>query len=618
MTNEATILKRWEDEALGHGEFAALGPLLGRRVELFVKDREKWVSGYISRQGKHPSTARGFDGVEGVGWQIMIDFDVEGRNRRSTQWTSRVRGVTNVRFVGHETVFAPGDNPGGKHPEGVMSHLQAEHQRQLEKAAAEQAAVRALSQADPWGSPARLGGGGELDDSGFPDEMAEFAELEGPRHLGETHSSVLPAYAGEETERIKQAFAAGNYHSLRKLPDALRASSVLDSSSAQINSNLSSGEQGPVPSHASLKQHGLFHAFEYLPSQFSLAADLAKAERLASRHKMAAISGGNSYGLEVAPLVGGHKSASSRSKYEAAFPAKEGDSSFGNPAKDAVYPYMSDPYEAAKDSRLRAKLAHEAKALHGPLVPTGAGVGGQRPIGGGGLSQVPTQKLLPEIVKGLHALLVADWGSSNFNVSASKQGCVCIKFEVRTVDSPRALVGYMNHLATDHPGALNSSRWCAKYQMKRVVQGWGTHCPPPGGAGPSSAGAPGGSSGDDSMGSAVSTVPTGWVAFVLRPPWVKAAPHQAYGALHPESTAFRTSSIAASAPPFAATASQAPSLATRLTNRGLAPEASHPLLLATKPNRQSGLATMSSFGLKGFTPQESESYTSDFGFDFPS
>ena len=86
------------------------------------------------------------------------------------------------------------------------------------------------------------------------------------------------------------------------------------------------------------------------PPTDSLCKDLAKAERLASRHKMAAISGGNSYGLEVAPLVGGHKSASSRSKYEAAFPAKEGGSSFGNPAKDAVYPYMSDPYEAAKAS----------------------------------------------------------------------------------------------------------------------------------------------------------------------------------------------------------------------------------------------------------------------------
>ena len=65
-------------------------------------------------------------------------------------------------------------------------------------------------------------------------------------------------------------------------------------------------------------------------------------------------------------------------------------------------------------------------------------------------SAVATRKLLPDIVKQLHETLKEDWGTSNFSVMVDETDHIIARFELATVDSSMALIGYFNTLATDN------------------------------------------------------------------------------------------------------------------------------------------------------------------------
>lgn len=240
-------------------------------------------------------------------------------------------------------------------------------------------------------------------------------------------SSLLPDYTNNEVDRIREAFKASNFASLEKLPCKIAPEAVAESSQEFLSRNLAQ-PVAPPPTHKSLKQHGLFHTFEYIPSPYSRMAELQAAERAASNVAMAKIAGGvDPFNGEVyyQPFNGhGATSAGARGKHEAAFPRpphlqKEH-------AGESVYPYMANVDADAQDAMIRAKWVREAKVLNDKkpyFVPSGklrTGASAQS-LSGQSLAEGPTRQLLPEVVKSIHACLVEDWPDANFTVTSDPE-----------------------------------------------------------------------------------------------------------------------------------------------------------------------------------------------------
>ena len=80
-----------------------------------------------------------------------------------------------------------------------------------------------------------------------------------------------------------------------------------------------------------------------------------------------------------------------------------------------------------------------------------------------------------------------------------------MRFEGSTVDSLKALLGYMNTMMRDHSQALPGSRWYNRYNLRRVVEDWARQ--------------------DDE----------GYIFFTVRPPWVKISKLNTFLTLRPES-----------------------------------------------------------------------------------
>lgn len=236
-------------------------------------------------------------------------------------------------------------------------------------------------------------------------------------------SSLLPDYANTEADRVRDAFQAANFASLEKLPAKLAPDAVLLASQQWLGRNLAE-PLAPPPAHKSLKQHGLFHAFEYVPSPYGAVAALSSATRAASAAAMAKVAGGvDPFSGEVyyQPFNGhGAVSAGTRGKHEAAFPRPL--NQLKAHPEECVYPYMANVYADAHDATVRAKWAHDAKVLNAnkPFVPSGklrTGAATQA-LGGGSLSEGPTRALLPEVVATVHACLEEEWAEANFTVVA--------------------------------------------------------------------------------------------------------------------------------------------------------------------------------------------------------
>ena len=241
-------------------------------------------------------------------------------------------------------------------------------------------------------------------------------------------SSLLPEYANNEVDRIREAFKASNYASLEKLPFKLAPDAVAATSQEFLSRNLAQPIV-PQPTHKSLKQqHGLFHTFEYIPSPYSRMAELQAAERAASNVAKAKIAGGvDPFNGEVyyQPFNGhGAVSAGARGKYESAFPRPPHLQS--EHAEESVYPYMANVDADAQDAMTRAKWVREAKVLNDKkpyFVPSGklrTGASAQS-LSGHSLAEGPTRRLLPEVVKSIHACLVEDWSDANFIVTSDPE-----------------------------------------------------------------------------------------------------------------------------------------------------------------------------------------------------
>ena len=297
-----------------------------------------------------------------------------------------------------------------------------------------------------------------------------------PHYQLPNFSSVLPEYANAEQDYIAQAFTASNFTRMSKLPNQVVTGGVSRARGVNTEVNRRSND---IASDYGKKPFGkakLFSEFHYMPSRYSLADELSTKVRLESEARR----------LEVGGRDFTCASDTAKLKYEDQF-------------EDRGYrfPYLSDPFEAAQDQAMRAKWIDDSKILHGPFVPAG----GTKPL------EKPSRKLLPDIVKEIHDVMTQDWSDYSFDVLATEDDNVAVRFDLTTVDSEKGLLAYMNVM-------VSSNEVVQKYLLKKVVEDWDTK--------------PG----------------DGYMYFMFRPPWVQSRAVDAYLTLHPEERAFSSSRVA--------------------------------------------------------------------------
>ncbi|TYZ61165.1 hypothetical protein PybrP1_012381 [[Pythium] brassicae (nom. inval.)] len=200
-----------------------------------------------------------------------------------------------------------------------------------------------------------------------------------PNYMRPNFSSILPEYANAEADQIRSAFATGNYASLQKLPGKLVANAVNQARFEQMDENRVAQ---PPRAGKIVTKNGLFNQFEFAPSRFSLADELAQLERLQCEAKRAEISG-----RDFVSCPDGRKA-----KFEDAF----GD-------KDFRYPHLHEPYPDTTGEERHAKWLEDKKILHGAFVPSGM----RPPV------DAVTRKAAPAIIKELHEAFAADWDAAS-------------------------------------------------------------------------------------------------------------------------------------------------------------------------------------------------------------
>ena len=213
--------------------------VVGRKVDVFWPEEEKWFGGTVAERGRRPTSADE-EGEIGVGFLIKYDDGDE-------QWLLRVRGNPLVRFLVPSSLIGLG-LPGS-----------------------------------PLGSP--------LGSPNTPGEEGGVGSQENlkPAFQMDTFSSMLPDYTNVEAEKVKEAFMPMNFHTLSKLPTRIEPQAVLAAKQEALVQNLS-GLQKPAPEHKALTRHGLFQTFEYMPSSYTRQADMARQERLLTEMKMYEVS----------------------------------------------------------------------------------------------------------------------------------------------------------------------------------------------------------------------------------------------------------------------------------------------------------------------------------------
>jgi len=229
-----------------------------------------------------------------------------------------------------------------------------------------------------------------------------------------------------------------------------------------------------------------FSEFEYVSTPFSLADELAKAER--ERSHQAVAQAGHTKAFVMSDT-------SVKLKYEDAY--------MGEANKDYKFNAFistADPYERADDQSLRFKWLQDAQILSGPFRPSGR-VKGQT---GQAASELPSRSTLPSMVAELREAIEQDWAEYPFLVCSTDDEHVVVRFELSTLDAEPGLGAYMNVFA-------RSQHVVSKFQLRKVVEDWNV------------------------------TPGDGHLYFTFRPSWVTSRITDTFFALHPEQRVFADS-----------------------------------------------------------------------------
>jgi len=374
-----------------------------------------------------------------VGRRVEVFWDEEEEWFPGVVVEAQHKGPDRTNVSGYTVKYDDGD-------EGVVETLRGNPR------------VRFLVRAE---GESRLGG---HENSWLTDSVESHGGSQDKQHfLSNTFSSTLPEYSNFDAERIGDAFRPQNFLTLSKLPSTFKPDAVTLRRRACVKENLLQDVK-PKPEHTSLAKLGLFSRFEYVPTKYSREEELQRQERMKNSIKMHAISS-----QTFMPA-----SSDKRLKHE---------DQFNN--KDFSYPYMHSALDT-KDRIHQAHTSAEPSPAYGVFKPTGRSA----------TDSIPTRKLLPDIMKQIHAILVKDWPRANFSVLVDERDYIILRFEISTIDSGKGLSGYMNTITRDHSNALPGSQWYNRYRLKKVLERWGRS--------------------DDS----------GFVYFTFKPPWVFAHPQR--------------------------------------------------------------------------------------------
>lgn len=195
-----------------------------------------------------------------------------------------------------------------------------------------------------------------------PPEAIEPPKPTLPHYALPNFSVVLPDYANNEADVIRSAFNTANFRSIADLPDTVRNGAVNRSRFEKMTANRQSpldgtalapgsetalfGQLRRLPDKTNKPKY--FMEFEYMPSPYSLAEELAKESRV---HNAQLVAG--------AGHAGPFRPADSRARHVHEDVA-------GNFAE-----YVIDPFECASDQVLRQKWLMDADVLAAPFKPAG-------------------------------------------------------------------------------------------------------------------------------------------------------------------------------------------------------------------------------------------------------
>jgi len=295
-----------------------------------------------------------------------------------------------------------------------------------------------------------------------------------PHYALPNFSVVLPTYSNQESDVITNAFRVGNFVSLHDLPHHVKPGQVSRSRFQKILDNRQESTENKAP-HSKPAQ---FSTFEYVPSPYSVADDIARNNRLRS---------------EELKKEAGHTAPFMMSDTAIKLPHEDGFGGLFNPFKGGA-----DPYERADDQALRWAWLQDALIMSAPFRPSGR-VKGQA---GQSASEIPGRQNLPEIVDRMRASIEEDWEEYGFLVCSTDDEHLVVRFELSTLDSEPGLVAYMNIFA-------RTNDVVAKYTLKKVVEDWNV------------------------------TPGDGHLYFTFRPPWVVSRPLDTFYSLHPEQRTFQ-------------------------------------------------------------------------------
>ena len=209
-----------------------------------------------------------------------------------------------------------------------------------------------------------------------------------PHYALPNFSVVLPTYSNQESDVITNAFRVGNFTSLHDLPHQVKPGQVSRSRFQKILDNRQESTENKAP-HSKPAQ---FSTFEYVPSPYSVADDIARE----SRHRS-----------DELRKEAGHKQTFQMSSVQIKLPHEDSFGGVFNP-----FSREDDPYERADDQALRFKWLQEALVMSAPFRPSGR-VKGQA---GQSASEIPGRQNLPEIVDRMRASIEEDWEEYGFLV----------------------------------------------------------------------------------------------------------------------------------------------------------------------------------------------------------
>ncbi|KAG2498356.1 hypothetical protein HYH03_003615 [Edaphochlamys debaryana] len=261
-----------------------------------------------------------------------------------------------------------------------------------------------------------------------------------PRYAAPSIASTLPSYRNGEQEFIYRTFAVGNYDMLRHLPASVREQQVQAARSQRQEAARTFLMPGLLGTQMRLKSNpenaqGLFSTFEYIPSRYSLAQELASKERVAAEATRLVIGKGQEFKPSVAVKQLKHEDL--------------------DPGRGFIY--LSGPEEDTEDLKASHRSHHEEAYVNPPFVPPGTG----KVVG-----EPPTRAAAVHMMKRLKRVLEADWDGSMISIFENEQDCWVVCFQLATVDSPEGLAAYMNVFVRTNPVAT-------EFRLAKVIEFWG-------------------------------------------------------------------------------------------------------------------------------------------------